>query len=370
MQGPINPATRTRSNEAIEIKDDLNALWGKGWIKGYAVVFGLLGTMYLINHAFDWVGMIANTFIFMVYSIILAPVLTAPSLTGAVTIAGLFGRDVPQAFKTYLGGIAPNIAFWSLLAVGAMAWLPWHLGALWAGPLVMAISLFLVVHTWKYASEAKIIKTLSLWYAIGVLLVGLGFALGLNKPAENLYNWANPPSTFNVETGAVQRVMNGRTGEVHETISPADCAARAHGVCYDGETGEVLVPYDAAKVAAVTQKPRTVAPTKPAPEPTKRILSSADYLSRQTGVFPQVTLDSTGIVVSDYQDSDLVYAISGGMGKLAVQYRGALTGPWTDATLVNGTEIKLNPGDNAWQYRFYTTRGTLKFDLERAEVPS
>ena len=105
----------------------------------------------------------------------------------------------------------------------------------------------------------------------------------------------------------------------------------------------------------------------PAPKPT---LSTEHYLSSDLGKFPQITLDNTGIVVTDYEKSTLVYAVSGGLGKLAVQYRSAFTGPWTDATLVNGTEIRLQPGDNAWQYRFYTARGTLKFDLERAEVPS
>jgi len=256
MQGPINPATRARGNETVEIKDDLNALWGMQWIKGYVVVFGLLGGTYAINHIFDWGGMITNTFIFMMYGMILAPVLTAPSIAGVVTIAGLFGRDVPQAFKTYLGDIAPNIAFWSLLALGAMAWFPWHFGAWWAGPLVMAISLFLVIHTWKYVTDAKIVKKLSLWYAIGVLLVGLTFALGLDKPIENLINRVNPPSTFNVETGATQRMMNSRTGEVFTTLSPDICEARAKGVCYDGETGEVLVPYNTSLVSVIQKQNR------------------------------------------------------------------------------------------------------------------
>jgi len=216
-------------------------------------------------------------------------------------------------------------------------------------------------------------------YVVGIgwiVVVSALLSTGLTNWARETFNSGiesfNEPEPF-TKTGS-NWLMNPYTGKVFKTEPQNGCLSQ--GNCFDpnhsdGDGGTDLVPYNAAKVAVLTQpRPRVFTTPKPAPEPSQRVLSPEHYLSSDIGKFPQITLDSTGIIVTDYEKSDLVHSVSGGVGKLAVQYRGAFTGPWTDATLVNGTEIKLKSGDNAWQYRYYTTRGTLKFDLERAEVPS
>lgn len=267
--GPTNPITtpgRSRTSDARRGNLDAYRSWSEYWFIGYLVIIGLLGGTYIINHIFGWGGMIANTFIFMVYAMILAPVLTAPSVGVAVTIAGLLGRNVPQAFKTYLGSIAPNIAFWSLLALGSTAWFPWHLGAWWAGPLVMAVSLFLVVHAWKYVAKAKTVKTLSLWYAVGVLVVALVFALGADKFVADTAERINPPAAFSQDKVETNWVMDMVTGEEFKHLSPTECAETVRGFCVNPDTGVRLIPYNTAIVDSLTRTRNGPTPTR-TPDP-------------------------------------------------------------------------------------------------------
>jgi hypothetical protein len=307
------------------------------WFKwNFFVLLGAIGLSfgtYLFQQALGFVGMGINTVLFLILVWFLNTWLTSPTLVTGSWLAGLpFLR--PLGFTAdYIMDVVPFILFWScgiVLVNGVVPWFWWpFLSYLW----VVAITIAMGIWAWNFKPEGKIVKDLSWKFLVAAMIWAL---VGL--PA---LSWVAP--WFDPQVREEVRLEQEAEDRVKQLARQ-----KAAQLAYEQE------------LALAKAK-------NPAPKPT---LSTEHYLSSDLGKFPQITLDNTGIVVTDYEKSTLVYAVSGGLGKLAVQYRSAFTGPWTDATLVNGTEIRLQPGDNAWQYRFYTARGTLKFDLERAEVPS
>ena len=214
---------------------------------------GLVTFLWSVNFYGGWGGMLFNAFFLIINSLVLKIVLNLPTFWGIVTLGGLLNRDVNQAYRFYGMNVQPTFFFWYQFLVGLLATFPFHWGhwsLFWFG---LAISYFLVTWQWKWVSEAQWIKSLSLAYAVCVLIV-IAFMI-VTAPVRSWYNsWANPPSAFNAETAAVQWSMDPVSGDVFKQFSPEECQARRLGYCINEDTGQRLVPYDATVVLQIKQR--------------------------------------------------------------------------------------------------------------------
>jgi|GEM_PF-6527741 len=371
-QGP-----RSRATSARTFANWTSKVWMFGAFSLYFRVFGPLIAMYVINHQFEWNGMIFNMIIFILLALWLLPVLSLPVITTATTIAGLAQKDVPKALRAYYGSVMPFLVFWSLLAAGAMAAFPWHMGPLWAVVPVAGGSIIAGVHWWRYQYETNVVQTISRWYILGVIIVGVGFALGLDKPVGNWIESINPPTAFSQDSTTVDTnwSMDSETGEVFKTLSPTECAELEREFCINPDTGVKLIKYNLDEMIRLRSQLRTSSNVRPAPPLTPPRLTTAEFEDQTYGKFErmQIAPGANNRVgpITNFSGDSLCHTQAGGTGRLVVWSRADFTSEPVRATMArDGINIASFGHLGApWQLFYGAEGGTATLLFERKDRP-
>jgi hypothetical protein len=383
LSGRIDPnapdaeEARSREQGAGEAERQIADRWIQGWLIAYGIIIVAIGVMYGLNHWLEWAGMIINLVLVTVFSLLMLPNVASPTLLGGTLLADILARLVPgldiNVTRTYFDKVLPNFQFWSFLAFGSMAGLPWFLGPLWLILPAVAISLFAVYHWWKYRYDSKIIQQATRLYIFGATIAIAVFMLGLDKPVGNLIERINPPTAFSQDSVAVETnwSMDSETGEVFRTLSPAECTALARGYCINEDTGVRLEAYDEDKISQLRTSGNLVTPTS-APVPR---LTAVAFEDRTYGEFERITLvpgtDNRVGPITNFNGGSFCHTKGGGTGRLVVWSRTDFESEPVQAVMADdGITISSFGHTSApWQLFYGTEGGTASVVFERIDRP-